>query len=109
MIISFSRQNANLYPKTQVNLPLACQCSDVGGLIMNASFNKRISIASCWAASRIALLDSVERYEDSYAISQEFCEWITCMNTYPEGVKASTLKVPDFQKENFDVDELLEL
>ena len=66
------------------------------GLIMNASFNKRISIASCWAASRIALLDSVERYEDSYAISQEFCEWITCINTYPEGVKASTLKAVSY-------------
>ena len=76
---------------------------------MNASFNKRISISSCWAASRIALLDSVERYEDSYAISQEFCEWITCINTYPEVLKASTLKFPNFQKESFDADELLEL
>ena len=76
---------------------------------MNASFNKRISIASCWAASRIALLDSVERYEDSYAISQEFCEWITCINTSQEGMKASTLKVPNFQRENLDADELLEL
>jgi len=44
-----------------------------------------------------------------WAISQEFCEWITCLNTYPEGVKASTLKVPNFQKEIFDADELLEL
>ena len=79
------------------------------GLIMTSYLKKRISIASCWAASRIALLDSVERYEDSYAISQEFCEWITCLNTYPEGVKASTLKVPNFQKEIFDADELLEL
>ncbi len=79
------------------------------GLIMDSCFNKRISIANCWAASRIALLDSVERYEDSYAINQEFCEWITCINTYPEGVKASTLKVPNFQKEIFDADELLEL
>tara|TARA_Y100001968_G_scaffold81592_1_gene72680 strand:+ start:804 stop:1064 length:261 start_codon:yes stop_codon:yes gene_type:complete len=79
------------------------------GLIMNASFDKRISIASCWALSKIALLDNVERYEDSYAISQEFCEWITCLNTYPEGLKASTLKVPNFQKENLDADELLEL
>ena len=76
---------------------------------MNASFNKRISIASCWAASRIALLDRVERYEDSYAISQEFCEWITCINTYPEGIKASSLKVPSFKEENYDADELLEL
>ena len=76
---------------------------------MNASFKKRISIASCWANSRISLLDSVERYEDSYAISQEFCEWITCINTYPEGVKASTLQVPNFERENLDADELLEL
>jgi len=30
MIISFSRQNANLYQKTQVNLPLACQGVVVG-------------------------------------------------------------------------------
>ena len=80
---------------------------------MNASFNRRISIASCWAASRIALFDSVERYEDSYAISQEFCEWITCLNTHPEGLEASTLKVPNlhgkfFNKENLDADELLE-
>ena len=79
------------------------------GLIMNAFFNKRISIASCWAASRIALLDSVERYEDSYAISQEFCEWITCINMSQEGMKASTLKVPNFQRESFDADELLDL
>tara|TARA_Y100001968_G_C19150670_1_gene616015 strand:- start:280 stop:510 length:231 start_codon:yes stop_codon:yes gene_type:complete len=76
---------------------------------MKTSFNKRISIASCWAASRIALLDKVERYEDSYAINQEFCEWITCLNTYPEGIKASSLRVPDFQKESYDADELLEL
>ena len=79
------------------------------GLIMNASFNKRISIASCWAASRIALLDSVERYEDSYAITQEFCEWITCINTCSEGLKDATLHVPNFHKESFDADELLEL
>ena len=76
---------------------------------MNASFSKRISIATFWSASRIVLLDSVERYEDSYAISQEFCEWITCINNYPEGLKASTLKVPNFERENLDADELLEL
>jgi len=30
VIISFSRQNANLYQKTQVNIPLACQGDLVG-------------------------------------------------------------------------------
>ena len=39
-------------------------------------------------------------YEDSYAVSQEFCEWTTSFNVYPEGLKATTLKVPTFNKEN---------
>ena len=49
-----------------------------------------------------------------WPINVEFCEWITCLNTHPEGLEASTLKVPNlhdkfFKKENFDADELLEL
>ena len=71
------------------------------------NLSQRITIA--WAAQRVSYLDSLKMYEDSYAVSQEFCEWITCINTYPEGLKASTLKVPNFQKEIFDADELLEL
>ena len=39
-------------------------------------------------------------YEDSYAVSQEFCEWTTSFNVYPEGLKAATLKVPTFKNEN---------
>ena len=53
-----------------------------------------------WAAQRVSCLDSLNRYEDSYAVSQEFCEWTTCLNVYPEGLKAATLNVPDFNKEN---------
>ena len=64
---------------------------------MNISFHQRISIA--WAARRVDLLDNVERYEDSYAVSQEFCEWSTSLNIYPEVIKATTLMVPNFQKE----------
>ena len=37
---------------------------------------------------------------DSYAVSQEFCEWTTSFNVYPEGLQAATLKVPTFNKEN---------
>ena len=81
---------------------------------MKTSFKRRISIASCWASSRIALLDSVERYEDSYAITQEFCEWITCLHKHPEGTEESVLSVPksfenQISKECADKDELLEL
>ena len=53
-----------------------------------------------WATQRVTYLDSLQRYEDSYAVSQEFCEWTTSFNVYPEGLKASTLKVPTFKKEN---------
>ena len=59
---------------------------------------QRITIA--WAAERLTYLDSLKRYEDSYAVSQEFCEWTTCLNVYPEGVESSTLNVPDFNNGN---------
>ena len=60
--------------------------------------SQRITIA--WAVQRVSYLDSLKRYEDSYAVSQEFCEWTTCLNVYPEGLKSATLNVPDFNKEN---------
>ena len=62
------------------------------------NISQRITIA--WAAQRVSYLDSLKRYEDSYAVSQEFCEWTTCLNVYPEGLKSATLNVPDFKKEN---------
>ena len=62
--------------------------------------NLRQRITISWAAQRVTNLDSLKRYEDSYAVSQEFCEWTTCLNVYPEGLKSATLNVPDFNKEN---------
>ena len=53
-----------------------------------------------WATKRVTYLDSFQRYEDSFAVSQEFCEWTTSFNVYPEFLKAATLKVPTFKKEN---------
>ena len=49
-----------------------------------------------WATHRVIHLDRLQRYEDSYAVSQEFCEWTTSVNVYPEGLKAATLQVPTF-------------
>tara|TARA_B100000900_G_C20234298_1_gene575218 strand:- start:215 stop:445 length:231 start_codon:yes stop_codon:yes gene_type:complete len=37
---------------------------------------RRIDITTCWASNRITVMDSLERYEDSYAIAEEFREWI---------------------------------
>ena len=53
-----------------------------------------------WAAQRVTCLDKLHRYEDSYAVSQEFCEWITSVNVYPEGLNGATLQVPTFNLEN---------
>ena len=54
----------------------------------------------CWASLRVNYLDKLQRYEDSFAVSNEFCEWTTSFNVYPEALKSSTLKVPNFDKEN---------
>ena len=62
------------------------------------NISQRLIIA--WAACRVTYLDNLHRYEDSYAVSQEFCEWTTSVNVYPERIKASTLQVPTFNQEN---------
>ena len=37
---------------------------------------RRIDIATSWASNRITVMDKLEKYEDSYAIAEEFREWI---------------------------------
>ena len=39
---------------------------------MENFIRKRIDIATCWATNRISAMDTLERYEDSYAIAEEF-------------------------------------
>ena len=63
---------------------------------MNPSLKRRLTVACCWATTRTSMLDGFQRYEDSYAITQEFREWITCIGDYPEQLELSTLQVPDF-------------
>ncbi len=80
---------------------------------MEQPLERRINIATCWASSRISLLDSVERYEDSYAITQEFKEWIICLGTKSPKLEGSLLKVPNsftsLKNAPSESDELLEL
>ncbi|KGG12125.1 MULTISPECIES: hypothetical protein [Prochlorococcus] len=81
---------------------------------MNNSLKRRVNIATCWASSRIALLDSIESYEDSYAITQEFKEWIVCLEAKSDLINASILKLPKPQathlnEDSNEKDELLEL
>jgi len=81
---------------------------------MDAFIHRRLSVASCWASARIAVLDSIEHYEDSYAITQEFREWITCLGENPEHLADSLLMVPQAlidqaSKTGSDIDEPLEI
>ena len=62
--------------------------------------NKNLELIIVWASIRVSYLDNLERYEDSYAVSQEFCEWTTSINNITYGSKIALLKVPDFNKEN---------
>ena len=61
---------------------------------MDASMERRVCVATGWAATRIAVMDKEERYEDSYALTQEFQEWLTCMGENAQMLEASTLAVP---------------
>ena len=61
---------------------------------MDAAMERRVSVATGWASTRIAVLDSEERYEDSYAVTQEFREWITCMGEDQSLLDDNTLVVP---------------
>ena len=81
---------------------------------MHASLQRRINVANCWATSRIALLDSNERYEDSYAITQEFREWITSIGEDSEHLESTVMKFPQTLKEHLheetsETDEKLEI
>ncbi len=65
-----------------------------GDVTMDAAMERRVSVATGWASTRIAVLDSEERYEDSYAVTQEFREWITCMGEDQSLLDENTLVVP---------------
>jgi len=67
---------------------------------MNGSIQRRLTVAINWSAARIASLDDRERYEDSYALTEEFREWILCVDQHPELMADQVLVVPDFSKLN---------
>jgi hypothetical protein len=80
---------------------------------MKGSIQRRLTVAINWSAARIASLDDRERYEDSYALTEEFREWILCVD-HPELMAEQVLMVPDFSKletssDNSESDGLLEI
>jgi hypothetical protein len=71
-------------------------------LAVNTKQKKRIDIATCWATNRISVMDNLEKYEDSYAIAEEFREWILHIGENNENLKDSVLNFPNESKKLLD-------
>ena len=69
---------------------------------MSNFLKRRIEVATCWATNRISVMDNLESYEDSFAIAEEFREWILHKGEYNENLKNSVLNFPSELKELSD-------
>lgn len=81
---------------------------------MDAAIERRLTVAVSWALARRATLDALEHYEESYALNEEFREWLLCLEEHPDLLAASVLMVPsnlsDLQRNNRpETDGLLEI
>ena len=78
---------------------------------MKPSVHRRVTVAVCWAVARRATLDTQERYEDSYALNEEFREWLLCLEDQPNLLSANVLMLPDskVQRPRPESDGLLEI
>ena len=77
----------------------------IGEIVMDAAMERRINVATNWASTRIAYLDKAERYEDSYAITQEFREWITCIGENVSLLDDTILITPNSSKKSEDIND----
>ena len=69
---------------------------------MKSFLRRRIDVATCWATNRISVMDTLEKYEDSYAIAEEFREWILHIGENDEKLKDSVLNFPNEIKDLMD-------
>ena len=61
---------------------------------LDPAVHRRLTVAVCWALARSAALDSREKYEDSYALNEEFREWLLMLDEHPDLLRANVLMVP---------------
>ena len=61
---------------------------------MDPTGNRRLTVAVSWALARQATLDGLEHFEESYALTEEFREWLLCLDEHPELMADSVLMVP---------------
>jgi hypothetical protein len=51
---------------------------------MDASVHRRLTVAVCWALARRSALDTLELYEESFALNEEFREWLVALDQHPD-------------------------
>tara|TARA_Y100000589_G_scaffold87994_1_gene82235 strand:- start:4025 stop:4249 length:225 start_codon:yes stop_codon:yes gene_type:complete len=69
---------------------------------MENFLQRRIDVATCWASNRISVLDNLEKYEESYAIAEEFREWIVNIGQDKKDLKEYVLNFPKDLKNLLD-------
>lgn len=62
---------------------------------MDASVHRRLTVAVCWALARRSALDTLELYEESFALNEEFREWLVALEEHPDVLKSTILMVPN--------------
>ena len=58
------------------------------------SFHRFLAAQVGWVEARIALLDASECYEDSFALTEEFREWIICIDDHPDRLEPLLAPLP---------------
>ncbi len=78
---------------------------------MDAPLNRRLTVAVSWALARRATLDALEHYEESYALTEEFREWLLGVEDHPQLLELGMLMVPNNLNKavNPEIDGILEL
>jgi len=61
---------------------------------ISAAVHRRLTVAVSWAMARAATLDCLEQFEESYALNEEFREWLLCLDEHPELLESAVLMVP---------------
>ena len=70
--------------------------------MMDNFLRRRIDVATLWASNRISVMDTLEKYEESYAIAEEFREWIVNIGQDNENLTNYVMNFPKDLKYSFD-------
>ena len=62
--------------------------------VMDAHVKRRLTVATCWAMARASALDTLQCFEESFGLTEEFREWILCLDQHPELLEDSVMLLP---------------